>query len=53
MIEKENLERLKKISNLINSIFQKCKNGISKALQDEVLLKPSILMHSLCILISS
>ena len=45
MIEKENLERLKKISNLINSISQKCENGISKALQDEILLKPSILMQ--------
>lgn len=45
MIEKENLERLQKISELINSISDKCKNGISKALQDKVLLKPSILMQ--------
>lgn len=44
MLEKANIERLKKISQKIDCIFQICKNDIKKALRDEYVLQPAIMM---------
>ena len=45
MFEKASIERLKKISQKITSILAKCENGIARALQDEDILQPAIMMQ--------
>ncbi|MCD8212908.1 MAG: DUF86 domain-containing protein [Campylobacter sp.] len=45
MSEKASMQRLKKISQKITSILNKCENGISEALSDEDVLQPAIMMQ--------
>ena len=45
MFEKASIERLKKISQKIGSILNKCSGGIYEALHDEDVLQPAIMMQ--------
>ncbi|ERJ24059.1 DUF86 domain-containing protein [Campylobacter concisus] len=45
MFEKASVERLKKISQKIGSILNKCSGGIYEALHDEDVLQPAIMMQ--------
>lgn len=47
MYSTEDIERIKLISKKINTILDICDNagGIVKALEDEILYRPAILMH--------
>ncbi len=45
MFERSSIERLKRISDKISSILNKCEGGVAQALADEDVLQPAIMMQ--------